>query len=403
MLRFRRQSALFFGPALALCASTLPARASVSICVDVHVKSWAAGDTATSQAQKSRPTATAPAQTQTVPRNFEEARAYYQAPAATASADAASKGPSAAEAEARPRDPYTIDPASYLKRLLEYEVTHAEGFVAVPRQCAAHVVVELYTLDSGWTVFARYTMNGREEKVDRVELEEFEALAQRIAVALLQDRPISETITRDNVLEADSAQAVRTVRGRGHAALALGTAVRVGEMPTADSSEAPVREQVRVLTPFDVQLGYRLKIKSWGLDAFTRVNFGTQNTALRNNQPGGHVDYTGSGAAGLHFLRYTNGVGVNSFYFGGGAALELSLFDVIRPESSRSNSDRSWLMGGGLNVELVAGHEFLRASAVHFFAELELAIPTYAFDTENSAGSLRTYMPGGLVQVGVIL
>ncbi|HEV8247147.1 MAG TPA: hypothetical protein VGP93_15325 [Polyangiaceae bacterium] len=395
------------------------AQASVSVCVDVQVKSWSrvaspdAGDAAHS-APSAKPAAPAPVEAPAAARarEFEPIRDFYHTVPPIPAAPAAPSNPSTENAPTKqasppadpePRDPYVVDPAAYLKRLLEYEVTHAEGFVTVPRGCSARITVELYTLASGWTVFARFTRNGREEKVDRVELDEFEPLAQRIAQALLEDRPIGDTITRENVLRDDSAHAVRTVRGRGHAAFAMGEAIRVGELPTAQSSDLPVEQTVRVLTPFAVQLGYRLKIKSWGLDAFTRVTFNTQGTAVRNNQLGGHIDYAGGGALGLHFVGYTNGVGVNSFYYGGGAALELSLFDVIRAEASRQNSDRSWLMGGGLNVELVCGYEILRASAVHFFGEIELIVPTYAFDTENSAGSLRTYLPGGLVQVGVVL
>ena len=34
---------------------------------------------------------------------------------------------------------------------------------------------------------------------------------------------------------------------------------------------------------------------------------------------------------------------------------------------------------------------------------LHVRIPTYVFDSENSAGSLSTYLPGGLIQVGVVL
>lgn len=376
---------------LALSLWPSAASASVNVCIQVDVKSWVR--------EEPRPKPPPPVAAPAAPT----------APAAKPGASDPSFDPirdfygSGAPKSAPARDPHELDPAAYLRRLLEYEVTHAEGFVAVADRCQQRMLVELYPLESGWTVFARYSGTGREEKVDRVELDEFEPLAQRMARALLENRAISDTITRENVLRSDSARAVRTVRGRGHATFAMGTAFRVGELPTAETPEAPVESRVRVLTPFDVHLGYRLKIKSWGLDAFSRVNFGTDNTALRSNQVGGHVDYAGSGALGLHFLRYFDGVGVNSLYAGGGASLELSLFDIIRHQSAREDSQRSWLMGGGLNVDLLIGHEFLRASVVHFFAQAELAIPTYVFDTENAAGSLRTYLPGGLVQVGVIL
>ncbi len=344
------------------------------------------------------PDATAPPNPQATSPAFDPIRDFYNAPD--------QKGAPAPSTKAAPepaRDPYRIDPARYLKRLLDYEVTHADGFVAVDRDCKGRIEVELYALESGWTVFARSTRNGREEKVDHVEIDEFEALAQRVVRALLHDRPIDETITRENVLRADSEHAVRTVRGRGHAVFALGGAVRVGELPTAEDPEQPVSETLEVLTPFDVQLGYRLKSRSWGLDAFARLNIGTKNTALRSNQTGGQVDYGGSGALGLHFLRYLDAPGVASLYFGGGASVELSWFNVIKPVDARGESDRSYLVGGGLNVDAFIGCEFLRASAMHFFTQLEIGIPTYALKTENASGGLHTYFPGGLAQIGVIL
>jgi len=382
-------------PLLALVVWPSAAHASVTVCIDVQVKSWVREAPEAAPAPEAPKPAPAPAGSAPPEKPVVDPLRDFYGPAieATKKTDAAPP----------PKPVHELDPAAYLGRLLEYEVTHAEGFVATKRLCSQRMVVELYPLSAGWTVFARYTGTGREEKVDSVELDEFEALAQRIARSLLEDRPIVETITRENVLRSDSARATRTVRGRNHAAFAMGTALRVGEMPTASSPDEPVHQELRVLTPFAVQVGYRLKIKSWGLDALTRVNFGTENTALRSNQVGGHVDYAGSGAIGLHFLRYFDGVGVNSLYAGGGASLELSLFDIIRHESAREDSQRSWLMGGGLNVDLLIGHEFLRTSVVHFFAQAELALPTYAFDVENSAGALRTYLPGGLVQVGVIL
>ena len=63
----------------------------------------------------------------------------------------------------------------------------------------------------GYTVFARYSGHSREEKVDLVELEEFPELASRVARALLTDRPISETLTRKDVLAADSEGVLRTI------------------------------------------------------------------------------------------------------------------------------------------------------------------------------------------------
>src|SRR6185437_4715264 len=59
-------------------------------------------------------------------------------------------------------------PLSYMKRLIEHFVSHEKGFVAVQSGCQATISVELYPLVDGWTVFARYSGTGREERVDRL-------------------------------------------------------------------------------------------------------------------------------------------------------------------------------------------------------------------------------------------
>lgn len=349
---------------LALAASH--ALAETSVCVEVQQKTWA------SESKQPKPKATP------------EAWRF--------SADPAKTG----------EGPGSFDPAAYLKRVLEYEVTHEPGFHSLPKGCQHRVEVELFPLSSGWTVFARYTGTAREEKVDYVQLDEFPQLAQRIAYALLRDRPIQQTITRENVLRADSEHAHRTIATRGHVALALGTAVRAGKLATANDAQAPAKEELRLLTPVSFQFGYRGKFKEWGLDVLGRLGMGSRERAVRNNELGGHVDFAGSASLGLHFLRYLDPPGMTSFYYGGGASFELSLFSIIRPDGQRSERDRDYVLGAGLNLDLLVGYEFLRASSLHFFAQAELQIPTYAVRAESSYGSLDAYLPGGLAQIGVL-
>lgn len=298
-------------------------------------------------------------------------------------------------------DPTAIDPAVYLKRMVEYEITHEVGFEAVETGCEERISVELYPLRVGWTVFARYSGHDREEKVDRVMLDEFVSLSQRLTWALLRDQPISTTINRENVLRADSEGRLRTIDGKGHTTFALGGGVRVGELPTVGSDGSVSKEQ-RILTPLNIQLGYRGKYQAWALDTFLRANLGTNEVAVRSNERGGHVDLLGSGAVGLHFLRYTDPQGMNSFYFGSGAAFELTAFDIIKAQGSRESSDRDLLFTGGLNLDLLIGYEFMRTNSVHFFVQGELHLPLYMIDTENAAGAVETYLPGGLLQLGFI-
>jgi hypothetical protein len=307
-----------------------------------------------------------------------------------------------------PANPHEIDPTQHLRRLLQYEVTHEPGFAAVDDKCEQQMTVELYQLESGWTVFGRYSGTEREEKVDHAELDEFPELAQRIAFALLRNKPIITTITRENVLRADSEQNLRTINGTGHLVFGMGTSMRVGMLNTAQNRTAagtqqPAARELRWITPVTIQLGYRRKLRAWGLDAFGRLNLGTENTGVRDNDLGGHVDYSKSGLAGLHFLHYTDAPGINSFYFGGGAAFEIAQFEVIRPIANRlGGTTRDSLVGGGLNIDLLVGYEFLRASSVHFYGQLEANAPAYVMKTESDAGGIDTWMPGMTAQIGVI-
>jgi hypothetical protein len=375
------------------------ASASTRICVSVQQKSWF------------RPPSSGAAPTR-------PARAEGGADHAPSSPDGVAGAPQAEPQELPkpyqppqpPRDqsapranPHEIDPTLYLKRMLEYEVTHEPGYAAVSDGCAQRLTVELYPLESGWTVFARYSGTEREEKVDHAEVDEFAELAQRVAFSLLRNRAISHTITRENVLRSDSETNLRTIDGTGHFLFGMGTEARVARLPTAQGQLVPVASELRVLTPVAIQLGYRRKLGAWGLDAFARLDLGTESTGIHANDLGGHIDYTTSAFLGLHFLHYVDAPGINSFYFGGGAAFELAFFEAIRPLKDRPISgERQTLMGGGLDVDFLVGYEFLRASSVHFFGQVDLEAPTYLIKAENDAGAVNAYMPGVLAQIGII-
>jgi hypothetical protein len=387
---------LWLGPAvlaLVLGSSAL-AQAATRVCVSVEQKSWYHG---AAPPAVSPPAPAAPGAPPAAP-----------GPSPSASGAPPPVGPPAPPPPAKPRaaaaaheHEHELDPTLYLKRMLEYEVTHEPGFAAVEGGCQQRMVVELYQLETGWTVFARFA--DREEKVDQAQLDEFVELAQRIAFALLRDRPIGQTITRENVLRSDSEQNLRTVEGSGHFIFGMGTEVRLAELPTAQGASVPAANELRILTPVSVEAGYRRKLHSWGFDAFGRVGLGTEQTGIHDNDLGGHVDYSWSLSAGLHFLRYLDAPGINSLYFGGGAAFELAFFDAIRPLAQRTAAtDRDTLVGGGLNVDLLLGYEFLRASSIHFFGQIELDAPTYLLKTENASGAIDTYMPGALAQIGII-
>jgi hypothetical protein len=399
---------LWFAAAATTLIWSNVAAANTRICVSVQQKSWykpgasAAPPPAKPSASAAPTLGPAPApnaglRPQPGFEGISEEAAYGGSPQARAAPPDA-----AANAPRPPANLHEIDPTLHLRRMLEYEITHEPGFAAVDERCEQKLVVELYQLESGWTVFARYSGTEREEKVDHAELDEFPQLAQRIAFALLRNRAITQTITRENVLRADSETNLRTIDGTGHLVFGMGTQTRLASLPTAQGQNVPVASELRILTPISIQAGYRRKLRAWGLDAFGRLNIGTENTGVHNNDLGGHVDYSWSGLLGLHFLHYADAAGINSFYFGGGAAFEIATFDVIKPAATRVTDARDTLVGGGLNIDLLVGYEFLRASSVHFFGQLEVDAPAYILKTENDSGAINTYMPGAVAQIGVI-
>lgn len=347
---------------LAVLVSTLSptvAQAATTVCVDVEMKSW----------------------TRVNPDHSEE---------------------SDDEAKEEDFDPYAIDPTLYLGRMVQYEVTHEVGYAAVEANCIERLTIELYPLRAGWTVFARYSGHSREEKIDLVQLDEFVPLAQRLTTALLRDRPITDVINRENVLRADSQADLRTIDGEGHFLIGLGTELRAGYLDTAQSSDQVPGASLQFLTPLNIQVGYRGKYQAWGLDAFTRMSLGVSKRSPRRNSAGGHTDFEYGGSFGLHFLRYFNSKGMTSGYWGGGAQFRLNRFSIIRPEDEREQTDREDLFGGGLDLDIVFGWEFMRASSVHFFLQGELHVPTYKMETEVDSGGIDSYMPGALLQIGMI-
>ena len=200
-----------------------------------------------------------------------------------------------------PANPHEIDPTVYLQRMLEYEMTHEPGFAAVDQGCAHTISVELYQLQSGWTVFARYSGTEREEKIDHAEIDEFDQLAQRIAFALLRNRSITHTITRENVLRADSETNLRTINGteppdirHGHRGPPGAAGDSPGRRPAGGGRDPPADAG---------QHSDRLPAQAAGLGPRRLWPGQPGNREHRHppQRPGRHVDYNGSVLVGLHF------------------------------------------------------------------------------------------------------
>ncbi len=300
--------------------------------------------------------------------------------------------------------PVGQDPVSYLARLMEYFVTHEPGFIAVEKDCQEHLDVELYPLQNGWTAFARYSGNGREERIDYLFPDELSQFAERAVTALLYDKPISTTILRDTVLRADSKRAVQRIRGTNHFLMGLGTELRftlIG-VPTLDEGGGTASEQFRFFSPITLALGYRGKFESWGLETIASLGIGTSKSGLQQNTQGGHVDYGGNVSFAVHFLRYLNPRALSSWFLGAGGNFEVVWFYQIRPENDRASSSRNTLASGGFDVDLLAGVEFMRASKVQFYLEGVLMLPVYALEAGDGAHPIKTWFPGLGLKLGML-
>ena len=304
--------------------------------------------------------------------------------------------------DANPFLPIGQTPVVYLERLIEHFVTHEPGFVTVDEGCMEVIEVELYPLQVGWTVFARYSGHGREERVDKLYPHELSQFAERAVLALLEDRPIAATINRENVLRADSVRSVQRIRGTNHFVVALGTQLRGGMLDTAQK-DGSADDEFRLFSPLDLSLGYRAKFESWGIEAMGRGTIGTSREADHRNQEGGHIDFGGGLGANIHVLRYLDPRGLSSFYLGAGGTFELLFFSVVKPNDGTYTTDsRDGLVAGGLDVDLVFGYEFMRASSVQFLLQGELHLPAYVIQSSERHGSINTWMPGLSVGIGVV-
>lgn len=301
-------------------------------------------------------------------------------------------------------DFFVVNPVLYLRRLIEYHVTHEPGFESVKTGCAQTITVELYPVKRGWTVFARYSGNAREEKIDVVRLDELGTFAERVTTALLRDLSISQTLSRTTVLRADSESRVRRVQTRPHFLLGMGSTARIGKIPTAPNETSPAVDEWRVETPLTFSAGARNKFRAWALDATFKLDLGLVQRAARRSAGGGHADFSGGSGLGLGFLAYLDPDAVNTFYVGGGGSFEITRYQT---QGARDRTgyqpEPDGLWGGGVNADVIVGYEFMRTSALHFFVQGTAHVPAYVFESENDQSMIHAYIPSATVLVGLLL
>jgi hypothetical protein len=149
-------------------------------------------------------------------------------------------------------------------------------------------------------------------------------------------------------------------------------------------------------------MGYRGRYESWGLEANLLAAGDASSTSASKNPLGGNVDFSGDGALQLHFLHYFDPRGLVSFYAGAGATFELVIFEVVRAKSAWASGTRSTLLDGGLDADLVAGWELMRASTAQFFLQADVQLPAYALSNQNNDGGVHGWFPATTFKLGVM-
>ena len=174
-----------------------------------------------------------------------------------------------------------------------------------------------------------------------------------------------------------------------------------GRFPTAQN-DGTVSPAIRVWSPVNLALGYRGRFESWGMEVTGNLDIGTSKTGIAQNPSGGHVDLGGDAGVSLHFLRYANPRGITSMYLGAGTTFGLQWLTTVLPQAERYSSDRRTWLSGGLDVDLLIGTEFMRASRAQFLIQGMLHLPAYVVNQEDSLSKVLTWMPGFTLQLGVM-
>jgi len=231
-----------------------------------------------------------------------------------------------------------------------------EGLEVADQNCMGVYVVYHVKFGNNVNVFMQGPQGYRQASART--LEEVPALYSQMVRSLISNQPMSTvngTVDRTNVtsnqqapnrVEADSLYYVRL----GYAGIAN---------PGTNTGPA-------------IGFGYRYELDSLAIDiSFFNLMFSSSND---NSSTGssGSAGITGSWAK-LMALYYNNPTANGSSYFGGGVSWGGT---AVSKEDTTAGTFTTY-SGSGLQVELSAGYEFLRASSIRMFAQFDATLPLY--------------------------
>ncbi len=263
-------------------------------------------------------------------------------------------------------------------RILLGQALHQQGIAVADQNCMGTYVVYHVRLGNSITVFMQGPQGYREMSARAIE--EIPAVYSQMIRSMVTGQPLNtanNTVDRSNVVSAQ--QAPNRVQADSLWYLRLGYGAMWGASPTGGPGFG---------------LGYRYELDSLALDL--SFNFITADDDDPNTAD---VGLTGSWAKLMaHYFFDPQGNG--SFYLGGGASWGGTATSTSTTTAGTTTT--STYSGSGLQGEVAAGFEFLRASTIRMFAELDVTLPFYtARPVFGSTATNSEWVPSIFASVGI--
>jgi len=264
------------------------------------------------------------------------------------------------------------EPDRNATRILLAQALRQQGVEVADQNCEATYVAYHVRLGNSITVFLQGPRGYREGTAHAIE--EIPAVYSQMVRAMMTGAPMTAT---SGVVDRTNATAAQQAPNRVQADSLWYFRLGYGGSAGASVNNGPA-----------FGFGYRYELDSLALD-LSFLNL----LVAGSNDPNNHDSGVTGSWVKLMALYYFNPTANGSFYLGGGVGYGVTAV---------SNSTASYT-GSGLQGEVAAGFEFLRASTIRMFAEAEATAPFYEVYSSptSAAGSDHTYVPSFAISLGI--
>lgn len=253
-----------------------------------------------------------------------------------------------------------------------------QGLEVSDHNCMGVYVVYHVKLGNSVNVFMQGPQGYRQASARSIE--EVPAVYSQMVRSLITNQPmttVNGTVDRTNATSAQ--QAPNRVEADSLWYARLGYA----GVPNPSANAGPA-----------IGFGYRYELDNLAIDlSFINLMFASNNS---NSSTSGSAGITGSWIK-LMAMYFNNPLANGSSYFGGGVSWGGAA--VVKDDAGTFTT----YSGSGLQAELTAGYEFLRASTIRMFAQIDATLPLYSVSaTDFTTGAVsNAYAPQFGLSVGL--